>query len=337
VTVSKEKDGRWLVEINRKGLKRVRRRFATELEANRFESDYVAPHIKAVERDGRTLKQVVALWFKYHGVNLSDGVRRRRCLDAVAAALGNGVAVELSAEAFVDYRYARLEAGLSPKTFNNHHGYFSSMFERLIKLKVIDYSNPLDGIDFVKIHERQLSYLSGGQIEALMGSINNGCVNESTWYVAQLCLRTGARWGEVEQLCFKQLRDGRVTYEFTKSKRTRSIPLDAVFYAQLLEFARGKSPNDRVFTNCIGAFRRAVMRAGLSLPTGQCSHILRHSFASHFMMNGGNILSLQKILGHADISMTMRYAHLAPDHLLDAIRLNPLAVITANDSHSQPR
>ncbi len=43
------------------------------------------------------------------------------------------------------------------------------------------------------------------------------------------------------------------------------------------------------------------------------------------MMNGGNILVLRDILGHADISMTMRYAHFAPDHLSDAISYNPLA------------
>ena len=44
------------------------------------------------------------------------------------------------------------------------------------------------------------------------------------------------------------------------------------------------------------------------------------------MMNGGNILVLQKILGHSTIAMTMGYAHFAPDHLEDAVRLNPLSV-----------
>ncbi len=39
--------------------------------------------------------------------------------------------------------------------------------------------------------------------------------------------------------------------------------------------------------------------------------MLRHTFASHFMMNGGNILVLQHVLGHTDIKMTMRYAHFA--------------------------
>lgn len=44
-------------------------------------------------------------------------------------------------------------------------------------------------------------------------------------------------------------------------------------------------------------------------------HTLRHTFASHFIMQGGNILTLQKILGHADLRITMLYAHLAPDFL----------------------
>jgi integrase len=44
-------------------------------------------------------------------------------------------------------------------------------------------------------------------------------------------------------------------------------------------------------------------------------HALRHSFASHYMMAGGNILELQKLLGHSTLAMTMVYAHLSPDHL----------------------
>lgn len=43
------------------------------------------------------------------------------------------------------------------------------------------------------------------------------------------------------------------------------------------------------------------------------------------MMNGGNILTLQRILGHGSLTMTMRYAHLAPEHLHEAKNLNPLA------------
>lgn len=67
-----------------------------------------------------------------------------------------------------------------------------------------------------------------------------------------------------------------------------------------------------------------MQRAGIETPAGQLKHVLRHSFASHFMMSGGNILVLQPMLGHTDIKVTMRYAHFAPDHLAEAILLNPL-------------
>ena len=60
-------------------------------------------------------------------------------------------------------------------------------------------------------------------------------------------------------------------------------------------------------------------------PKGQASHILRHTFAAHFIMGGGHIVTLKEILGHASLAMTMRYSHLAPEHLHDAIRLGPMA------------
>ena len=54
-----------------------------------------------------------------------------------------------------------------------------------------------------------------------------------------------------------------------------------------------------------------------SSAVGRDWHLLRHTFASHYIMKGGNILTLQHILGHSDIKMTMLYAHLAPDFLAE--------------------
>ncbi|MBF0133946.1 MAG: tyrosine-type recombinase/integrase [Magnetococcales bacterium] len=71
--------------------------------------------------------------------------------------------------------------------------------------------------------------------------------------------------------------------------------------------------------------RRAFLKVGIELPSGQLTHIFRHTFASHFMMNGGNILVLQKLLGHGSLAMTVRYAHLSPDHLREAVDFNPMA------------
>lgn len=74
----------------------------------------------------------------------------------------------------------------------------------------------------------------------------------------------------------------------------------------------------------INTFERAVTALGWELPKGQSTHILRHTFASHFMINGGNIITLQRVLGHGSLAMTVRYAHLSPDHLSEVLELNPL-------------
>ena len=82
-------------------------------------------------------------------------------------------------------------------------------------------------------------------------------------------------------------------------------------------------------------FSRVLETTSIKLPEGQATHVLRHTFASHFVMRGGNILTLQKILGHSSLTMTMRYAHLSPDHLQDALTLNPL--FDTSSTPAEPR
>jgi site-specific recombinase XerD len=64
----------------------------------------------------------------------------------------------------------------------------------------------------------------------------------------------------------------------------------------------------------------------IQVSSGSLTHVLRHTFASHYMMKGGDILTLQRVLGHASLAMTMKYAHFSPGHLADVVRLNPLSV-----------
>ena len=66
-------------------------------------------------------------------------------------------------------------------------------------------------------------------------------------------------------------------------------------------------------------FSRAQKKASLS--QHYRFHDLRHTFASHFVMNGGSLYDLQKLLGHARFEETQRYAHLSPGHLAKAINI----------------
>lgn len=134
-----------------------------------------------------------------------------------------------------------------------------------------------------------------------------------------ICLSTGCRWSEAEGLRGSQIANNRITFTKTKGKKNRTVPISN----ELLEMIpRVRGP---LFRPCRRSFEQAIKRAKIELPEGQMTHVLRHTFASHFMMNGGNILVLKEILGHSDIKDTMRYAHFAPTHLEDAITKNPLA------------
>lgn len=329
MSVKQTEEGKWLVQVDRKGIPRIRKSFDAKEMAEKFEREYLDKYDARTRTitDRRTLMELVDIWYRYHGVNLADGGRRKNNVDRMSTGMGNPTASELTPEMFLSYRYRRTHIDddrVTGKTFNNQHGYLAAVYRKLFKLKVINYDCPISEVDFIKLQESQTSYLSQDEITILFDALKNDCCNESVWWISQLCIRTGARWSEAEQLTLKQLHNGRVTYVFTKSKKTRTIQLDPVFYNQLVGWARYKNPNDRIFTNGMGAFNRSVKRSSLTLPQGQATHILRHTFASSFVMNGGSILSLKEILGHADIKMTMRYAHLAADHSIDVVRFNPM-------------
>mgnify|MGYP000282292753 CR=1 FL=1 len=322
MTVKKQKNGKWLCSVRRDGIPRVRKSFESKKEAEDYERFYLAKHAEKQEYglDKRTITDLIGIWFRYHGVNLSDGARRKKKLDAMANELGDPIAANLTKAEFLDYRFSKtsVKGGLSPKSFNNLHGYLSATYRKLHELEVIDYECPTANIEFIPIQERQLSYLDKEQVIKALELAQN-CSNECVWWNTQICIRTGARWGEAELLTKKQLHNNSITFEFTKSKKTRTVPLDKLFFKQLMEFCKDKSPNERIFRNTYKTYAGILERSDLVLPKGQNTHILRHTFASHFIMNGGDILTLQRILGHSDIKMTMRYAHLAPDHLLHAI------------------
>ena len=120
-----------------------------------------------------------------------------------------------------------------------------------------------------------------------------------------------------------------------KNGKAREVPLSDQAAAAL-----GDHPGrgDLVFCAPDGAMltrgstkwplRRALARAGLRSIGWHC---LRHTFASHLVMRGAPLKSVQELLGHSTIEMTMRYSHLSPDARRDAVRLldvkEPMSVV----------
>ena len=213
----------------------------------------------------------------------------------------------------------RLKSGLTAKTANNELGYVSAVFNELHRTEIIDYENPLKAVRQIKIPQKELSYLTQAQIEELLTQIERTAENPHTLLITKICLATGARWGEAEGLHDRHVKQNAITFTDTKSGKNRTVPISEALAVEIRTHGKGK-----LFSSAITSFRRALANTSIELPKGQATHVLRHTFASHFIMNGGNILTLQKILGHSSVQITMRYAHLAPEHLQDAVRLNPL-------------
>lgn len=322
MTVSKLEDGRYLVDLRPQGRsgKRLRRRFDTKAEALRFErwaitnynnKDWLAGNVK----DERTLEELIDAWSKYHGQSLKSGETIRGELNRICCELGNPCVGDISKTMFTEYRASRLLAGISPVTVNREQALFSGIFTALIKAGQYAQSNPLSGLPRAKTTENEKTFLTFGQIDRLLLSLDGDNLR-----VAKFALSTGARWDEAARMQRPRILKYKAVFTDTKNGKNRTVPISATLHDEITR--NRKSGN--IFPDANYATFRKTLKGLFDLPDGQATHVLRHTFASHFIMNGGNILTLQKILGHASINQTMVYAHLAPDYLQDAVRLNPL-------------
>lgn len=333
MAITKSESG-WLVDIQPAGRsgKRFRKTLPTKAEALTYEAWLKtkvtqSPEWKPAKKDGRKLLDLVDAWEKHHGVNLRAGKNTASRLRLLCNALGNPFADQLRPEDFAEYRSKRLADGISANNLNREQAYLRAVFNELERIGHWKGSNPLAKVRQIKISERELSFLNIAQIRILLNALCDDAL-----LIARVCLASGARWSEGEKLRVAQVHSGQLHFTGTKSGKNRSVPVDNELIAELethLKERHGDAAElaERYFISSYEAFRKAVDESSLKLPRGQLTHVLRHTFASHFIMNGGNILVLQKILGHASLTMTMRYAHLAPNHLQEAKAFNPLRAI----------
>ena len=312
--------------------KRFRKSFKLQSEAKQWEAWLKTQVTKAADwqpekRDTRKLSALVEIWFKNHGIGLRAGLETYRSLLTLCKALNDPEADRFTVDLFTTYRTKRLAEGTSTNTLNHEHAYLRSVFNELIRMGLWKKSNPLKMLRPFKLQERELSFLTLSDIKVLL-AVLDGSKNMHLGTIARVCLATGARWGEAEQLTIQQVANGMIQFARTKSGRVRNVPISIDMENLLLNHYKNHGKEKKLFTNSRSAFAVALARTNLKLEQGQMTHVLRHTFASHFIMATNDILSLQKILGHADLKMTMRYAHLAEGHLDKVIANNPLAALT---------
>jgi integrase/recombinase XerD len=160
-----------------------------------------------------------------------------------------------------------------------------------------------------------------------------------TFHLAYAC---GLRVSEVVRLRTEDIDSQRMVLHIRQSKgrKDRLVPFSAALLAELRDFWRlhkpkgfffkGRHPDRPMNITAIQRMcHRTVLATGIAKKASM--HTLRHSFATHLLEAGADLLAVQKLLGHNQLSTTARYLHLGQSHLqrtaalLDIPSLSPQA------------
>ncbi|MCE7576205.1 integrase [Aliivibrio fischeri] len=301
--------------------KRYRKRFKTRAEAVQYERWLISTKNQKdwldKPKDKRPLSVLIDLWYQQYGQQLKTGDKELRHLITLDKELGQPKAYQVTKSLFSNYRATMLSKGRKATTINRNHWRLSGVFKVLINSGEVIGENPLKGLAQLKEPCREMGFLTLDEIRLLLNSLSGDSLK-----VAKLSLATGARWSEAANVKGSNLISGKVIFLNTKNGKNRAVPISPALYSEIFTGKSGK-----LFKPCYKEFYQVLKSLDFELPKGQAAHVLRHTFASHFIMNGGNILTLKKILGHGSVLQTMAYAHLAPDYLAEAVEYNPLSTL----------
>ena len=188
------------------------------------------------------------------------------------------------------------------------------IFTKAIEWGIVQ-KNPGKKVKLLRERNTRLRYLNEKEI----GRLYDACA-EHLKPIVTVALNTGMRKEEILSLRWKDLdyRIRTISILDTKNGESREIPMNDIVYRTLLAIKRKyDSPwvfckrNGERYGNIRKAFEGARKRAGI---VDFRFHDLRHTFASYLVMNGIDLKTVQELLGHKSFEMTLRYAHLSPEH-----------------------
>jgi integrase len=220
--------------------------------------------------------------------------------------------------------------GNSAATVNRLIATLKHMFTKAVDWNMVE-EGTLKKVRKVKLipeNNRRLRYLSREECEALVEQCN-----DHTKTIVQTALNTGMRKGEILSLTWDNvdMKHGFILLDKTKNGERREIPINGTLRAVFQSLVRRLDVPYLFFDPATGkpyqdvkrSFNRACRRAGIR---DFHFHDLRHTFASHLVMGGADITTVKELLGHKTLTMTLRYAHLAPAHKVKAVEILDAAI-----------
>jgi len=236
-------------------------------------------------------------------------------------------------------RNGRYGKKLSDATIKHCLVLVRQMFNRAISWKMYHGTNPVtatarENKKFLRTADnKRVRFLSHEEANLLLSDLKSR--SQQLHDICQLSLYTGMRMGEVFSLNWNDidLEHGNISIKDPKSGVSRNVyvtdPLKRMFQrikantsrTRGLVFKDKKGNKIREISN---VFDRAVEKLGFNKDVTDrrdkvVAHTLRHTFASWLAMQGEPIITIQKLMGHSNLEMTLRYAHLSPSHERTAV------------------
>lgn len=327
----------WRVDYYDPGGRRVRKDFPLKRDADAY-----LGKVLAAKKEGRyydvfdvkkeslvTFDELAERYVENFGTQKAFATSKRYLLAVVKNHFGGKLLSQISyldLETYRNKRKATPAMGNKPRSdasVNREMALIGHMLAKAAEWGMIEASPFKKGKRLMfKENNQRVRFLTEAESEALVKE----CLPHLKPMV-QVALLTGMRRGELLGLQWEQIRNGFIYLEagMVKSGKGRQIPLNdraAQVLKELRQRNQLKSPyvfcdsQGRRFYAVKHSFASACRRAGLE---GFRFHDLRHTFASHLVMNGVGLKAVQELLGHADMKMTMRYAHLSQAHLQEAV------------------
>ncbi|OFX14802.1 MAG: hypothetical protein A2Z18_03545 [Armatimonadetes bacterium RBG_16_58_9] len=221
----------------------------------------------------------------------------------------------------------------SPSTANHAITALRAFFNYLRSEGFIETS-PIDGVEKVRVARRIIETFSAEQVESILRACGSDFLGIRDAGIILVLFDCGLR---VSEVCGIRLNDlswpERTIRVMGKGQRERMVAFGQTTHAVLARYyaRRPELVTKAFFVTCYGEpmSRHRVLRiikrrcAQAGIENVRCSpHTLRHTFAISYLRSGGDVFSLQKLLGHSDLTMTRRYAEMSETDALTRHRAN---------------
>jgi len=285
------------------------------------------------------------LWqefFKYAKVNKKSWKMDEQNYNKhIKSVFGNKNIKSLSSLNFERFKQELFEKGLKPQTVKHQLTLIRTIFNYAIKHEIVkNYINPLsDGkVKMPDVDNERQAYLTKKEAKKILKILKS--THKLTYHLTVLLLFTGARFSEITGAASQKNKTGESTplkwsdinfnnqsiyFKKTKNGNDRHIAINDVLL-KTLHYLQKTKVNENVITNSAKGIILRMPKyfldaVELIIPgNGErenkykiTAHTLRHTHASWLAEEGLDILQIKEQLGHKNIEMTMRYAHLIPN------------------------